>query len=238
MTGDTFCTQKIKLLLLISLSLNLFVHSQIKRGKDMFDGDYISALNILNEGNYETGLKMLETSANNGNSSAQYMLGILFLTRSGNVTKDLEKGMGWLKQSSENGHETALFNLGYYYNEGIHVDKNIQKAISYYEKGAKLGSMECAFNLGILYYNADAGNETEHKAATAFKMAYGNFASVFTLNAAQRICKAKGDLAYKLKDYFLANKCYLEAFKNERKTYPEAWVADTDAYALNMITVP
>ena len=66
-------------------------------------------------------------AAEEGNSEAQYLLGLLCIEGK-RVIKDVDKGIEWLSKAGMQGHKDAQFNLASIYYQGKIVPKDTQVA--------------------------------------------------------------------------------------------------------------
>ncbi len=55
------------------------------------------------------------------------------------MEKSAEKAVEWHTRAAELGHATAMFNLGFCYENGYGVEKSAKKAVEWYARAAELG---------------------------------------------------------------------------------------------------
>ncbi len=81
--------------------------------------------------------------------------------------KKIVAAIALLKESANNNHPKALFELASYYELGLGVTKNYTLAINYYEKAIKTGSSDARFNLALLLISPEAAIHKVHNLAKA-----------------------------------------------------------------------
>ncbi|TXH68299.1 MAG: sel1 repeat family protein [Thiothrix sp.] len=106
-------------------------------------------------GNYALAFKKLQPLAEQGNSSAQTTLGILYLQGQG-VTQSNAEALKWLQLAVKQGNALAQANLGNMYLEGRGVEPSAQQALSLFQQAAAQGSALGQYNLGVLNYQGSS----------------------------------------------------------------------------------
>ncbi|MEG2787574.1 MAG: tetratricopeptide repeat protein [Romboutsia sp.] len=144
------------------------------------------AITCISEKNREANLKefiiLCKKSALQGNSTAQYILGVLYqsgiegieeyldLKIPNNIvfeTYDMKKSIYWFEKSSKQGDSNSQNNLGYIYEKGLGVDIDYKKAMYFYKKSASQGDEIGQCNLGYMYEKG-LGVEIDYKKAIFF----------------------------------------------------------------------
>jgi len=97
-------------------------------------------------------LKRLHTQAAQGDATAQYNLGVLYLKGHG-VPQDYAKARQWWEKAAAQGDAVAQSWLGFQYERGLDVPQDYAKASQWYEKAAAQGDAKAQGNLGLLYAN-------------------------------------------------------------------------------------
>ncbi|PKC00966.1 HCP-like protein [Rhizophagus irregularis] len=92
--------------------------------------------------------KLYNKAAENGDSFAQYNLGLYYQE----IEKDEIKAFEWVEKSAKQGQSDAQNYLGYFFENGIGVQKDLKEACNWYEKSAKNGNKFAQYNL-ISYYS-------------------------------------------------------------------------------------
>ena len=116
------------LLLTLLLSTSLINTSYA----DIEDGYYAS-----NHRNYQNTIKEWRSSADQGDSEAQYNLGWMYDKGDG-VLKDYKQAVKWYQKATDQGYADAQYNLGAMYIDGTGVLKDMTKA-KYWIKKADEG---------------------------------------------------------------------------------------------------
>jgi hypothetical protein len=78
----------------------------------------------------------LEHRAQAGDAKAQFDLAEAYFEGTG-ITKDLAKGLEWLRKSASQGFAGAEVTLGYLYQNGVQVPKDPHEAARWYRKAAR-----------------------------------------------------------------------------------------------------
>jgi len=115
---------------------------------------------------YEAGSKIEEEkdiilfhkyTADMGDASAQFAMGILYLYGESGIEKDSAKALKYLNMALDNGDPEAGAYIGYMFQSGIEVEQNNATALEYYEDAAKENSGFALNQLGVLYLNGWSG---------------------------------------------------------------------------------
>lgn len=91
-----------------------------------------------NRGDYRAAYREFVPLANDGNSAAQFNLGVMYAKGRG-VTKDEAEAARWYRSAAEQGHIGAQFNLGVIYEDGRGVKRDDAEAARWYRKAADQG---------------------------------------------------------------------------------------------------
>ena len=108
--------------------------------------------------NWETAVKYLKKSAEQGNSDAQFLLGFCYYQGHG-VNKDYFAAVSWFQKSAEQGHAGAQALLGTCYLEGKGVGQDLYAAANYIRKSASQGYADAQLLLGRMYENGNGVNK-------------------------------------------------------------------------------
>src|ERR1044071_4826642 len=90
-----------------------------------------------------------------GDPIAQMKLGVSYARGSGDVPRDPEAAMKWLRRAATGGSVAAEEVLGLLYMVGDIVGRDPQEAARWFESAARHGETKAYTNLGILYLNGD-----------------------------------------------------------------------------------
>ena len=139
------------------------------------------ASSVKNENQGKEWLKEKLFLAEQGDSNAQYELGMCYFTGEYNCQKDNSKAVEWLEKAANQGHAEAQVALGDWCVEQAQGGNKKQrdKAIQYYTKAANQDNAEAAYKLGELHHKRDkktachwyqrAAEQGHEKAQTIYK---------------------------------------------------------------------
>jgi TPR repeat protein len=99
-------------------------------------------------GKYTTALREWKPLAEQGNISAQYNLGQLYIRGSG-VPQNDETALKWYRLAAEQRDADAQYSLGVMYDEGQGVPQNKKTAVKWYRLAAEQGYASAQHNLGM-----------------------------------------------------------------------------------------
>ena len=134
-----------------------------------FDGD------CCNYSHVEKGIEILRNAAENGDADAQFTLGAIYagahyefhnphftdgITMLGEDL-DLSRAAYWYTLSANQGHKTALNNLGLAYKNGRGVNKDLVKATEYIRKSAEQGYANAQLVYGDMFRDGEVWFQTE-----------------------------------------------------------------------------
>ena len=95
-------------------------------------------------------LRWIRKAADAGESSAEYMLGLVY--REGNgATQDYAEAVRWFRKAADAGNAKAQFNLGLMYEEGQGVTQDYAEAVRWYRNAADAENTDARSNLGLMY---------------------------------------------------------------------------------------
>jgi TPR repeat protein len=121
-------------------------------------------------GDYESAARLLLRLAAEGNSAAQYNLGLMYNHGEG-VTKDQDEAIRWFRRAAEQGDADAQYALGVIYREGKGVPKNDAEAARWYRLAAERGNPIAQFNLGFMYGRGEGVRQNYVEAYRWFTLA-------------------------------------------------------------------
>ena len=114
--------------------------------------------------------QVFEKSAQNGDSSAQGMLGLMYLDGEGTAVNKV-LGARWLERSARQGATVSEGELGRLYMDGEGVQRNYTTAYMYLNRAAQKGYAPAQCNLGILYYFGEGVRQDRAKALELLRKA-------------------------------------------------------------------
>ena len=99
-------------------------------------------------------VKWYRKAAEQGNVSAQWMLGRMYAKGEGVVENDAE-AVKWYRKAAEQGLEIAQFNLARTYDTGQGVAEDDAEAVKWYRKAAEQGNVSAQWMLGHFYRDGE-----------------------------------------------------------------------------------
>ena len=108
------------------------------------------AVAAYGRGDYATAVRGFLVHAEQGDASAQFSLGVMYVNGWG-VLKDEAEAVRWYRLAAEQGHASAQFNLGLMYGKGEGVLKDEAEAVRWYRLAAEQGYPMAQYNLGVMY---------------------------------------------------------------------------------------
>ena len=115
----------------IFLLLLLTLHSVLA-------ADFKKGLDAAKKGNFETALKEWRPLAEQGDSYAQYNLGLMYDYGEG-VIEDDTQAVYWFRKAAEQGHTKGQYSIGYMYASGRGIAKDDTQAVYWFRKAAEQG---------------------------------------------------------------------------------------------------
>lgn len=185
--------------------------------------DYKAGLAAYQKGDFKTAVAQVRPSAEQGNPSSQFGMGLMYRNGQG-VPLNYQEAFNWFRLSAEQGNAAAQYNLGAMYNNGQGVQKNLAEAVKWYRKSAEQGNFRAQFNLGSMYQLGQGVPQDYKEAARLFRLAAEQKMSVALF--------AMGGLYFKghgvPQDYNEAHKWYRQAADQK---LPIALIALSGMYA-------
>ena len=89
--------------------------------------DFQDGVNAADKGDWKTAFKEWQPLADQGNASAQTLLGLMYANGEG-VLKDDKQAVKWYQKAADQGDADAQYNLGWAYASGEGVLKDLSKA--------------------------------------------------------------------------------------------------------------
>ena len=111
-----------------------------------------AGLGALERGHYGTALRALRPLANQGDISAQVILGNLYEKGLG-IKQDNSTALSWYEKAAEQNSKEGQYNAGLMYFNGSGVEVNREASYQWFSKAAEAGSMEAAYMLGVSYHD-------------------------------------------------------------------------------------
>ena len=183
------------LAVLFALSANPASSATYEEGKQAYLGkDYAGALAIL------------KPLAENGDSRAQILLGLMYDYGHG-VPESPAESLKWYRMAAEQGAPLAQHDVGVKYSLGKGVSQDYAEAARWWQKAAAAGVSDSRFNLGLMYYRGLGLEQDYDRAAELFEQAatQGHARAQYSIAVMYALGQSKGqDYATALKWFRLA----------------------------------
>jgi TPR repeat protein len=121
---------------------------------------------------YAEALRWFGPAADQGNATAQYLLGVIYANGYG-VAVDYARAIDWLRKSANQGNADAQYLIGFMYDGGLGVPQDAVQAIAWYRKGAEQGHADAQFRLGKHYFGGHGVPKDYQQAMFWFSKAAG-----------------------------------------------------------------
>ena len=115
-----------------------------------FAQDFAAGAAAYQRGDYATAFREMSVLADQGDSSAQHNLGIMYSKGQG-VTQDYREAAKWFRLSAEQGNWYAQFGLGQLYRGGQGVTQDYREAAKWFRLSAEQGHADSQNNLGTMF---------------------------------------------------------------------------------------
>jgi len=106
----------------------------------------------------------LDEAAKQGDSKAQYRLGVRYANGEG-MPQDDKEAVKWFRKAAEQGHASAQNNLGWCYASGWGVSQDYKKSVYWFRKAAEQGFAVAQYNLGVSFRVVGEGVLQNYKEA-------------------------------------------------------------------------
>jgi len=113
-------------------------------------GPYEDAEAAVNNGDYLTALRLLDTLADQDNTYAERLLGTLYIKGQG-VPQDYGLGMRWMRIAADKGLADAQNEMGILYQRGLGAERNEAQAVKWFRLAADQGLVLAQNNLADAY---------------------------------------------------------------------------------------
>jgi TPR repeat protein len=120
---------------------------------------------------YATALAELLPSAEQGDTSAQFQVGWIYLDTN---LQNYNKAIKWLQLAADKGHANAQFDIALTYHFGRGRTVDIKQAAHWYLLAAEQGIAEAQLNVGMLYDDGNGVTQDFAEAAKWYRLAATN----------------------------------------------------------------
>ncbi|CAM8647952.1 MORN motif [Oxalobacteraceae bacterium] len=131
---------------------------------------YDDAMEKISQGDFSSGIKILNSLAISGDVYSQYFLALMYRDGYG-VTKNTQQALKWFKLAADKGFSDAQLELGLMYSNGDHLMKNSLEAIHFFRQAADLGNAKAQYMLGVMYTRGDGVPEDSQEAIRWIRLA-------------------------------------------------------------------
>ena len=138
-----------------------------------------------NKSVYVQAIRLFRPLAEQGNSDAQAMLGMMYLKGEG-TTRSYPDAMKWLLLASSQGNTSALNNLGAMHFNGDGVTRNYPEAARLFRQSAAKGDKYGQTSLGSMYLNGHGVDKDVKEAVKWYRLAAAS-GDVNAVNALKRL---------------------------------------------------
>ena len=135
--------------------------------------DWDEGVSAYNFGDYATALHEWKPLAEQGDSRAQFFLGLMYYNGKG-VPQDYKEAVKWFSLSAEQGDSEAQFNLGIMYDEGQGVPQDYKEAVKWWKLSAEQGDADAQNNLGVMYHDGQGALQDDVRAHMWYNIAASN----------------------------------------------------------------
>ena len=126
---------------------------------EQLTSNYSLGVEAYTEGDFRRAFNAWSLGAYEGNTEAQYNLGVLYLEGRG-IERNLEQARNWFLKAAEKNHVEAQYNLGHLSLSGMGVEKSVQVALHWWKLSAEGGYAPAQFNYGrALYLGVEGLND-------------------------------------------------------------------------------
>jgi hypothetical protein len=117
-----------------------------------YAGPFEDGVEAYEKSDYANAVRLFKLAADQGNASAQYILGLMY-SEGQDVTQDYREAARLFKLAADRGDAKAQYNLGLLYDNGQGVTQDYREAARLYKLAADQGDASAQYNLGVMYYN-------------------------------------------------------------------------------------
>ncbi|HJY79401.1 MAG TPA: tetratricopeptide repeat protein [Burkholderiales bacterium] len=154
-----------KSVLALSLAAVVLLAASASFGGALEDGDA-----ALKQKDYPKAMSLLLPMAREGNTFAQYNVGVMYADGLGTEKNETE-AVKWYRKAADQGHVNAQVNLGLAYDKGRGLEKDPKKAMEWYSRAARQGSAMAQNNIGSLYFNGEGVKKDDKMAVEWYSKA-------------------------------------------------------------------
>lgn len=129
------------------------------------------AIAQYNTGHRSEAVRMWQEHAEQGDTEAQFTLGVLYNRGDGGLPKDMIEAVHWYRKAAEQGHVIAQYNMGILCATGTGLAKDLGAAADWWRMAALQGHADSQFNLGLFYAEGTGVTQDPSEAVKWWSMA-------------------------------------------------------------------
>ena len=132
--------------------------------------DFQAGMQAYSQRDYKTAMERWRPLAEDGNTSAQVNMGVMFFEGLG-VARDYEEALKWYKMAAMKGHAEAEYNLGLAYAQGRGTQQDQREALRWYRQSAERDYLPAQMMLAKMYYEGQGVAVNHAEAARWYRQA-------------------------------------------------------------------
>lgn len=132
--------------------------------------DFQAGMEAYAKQDYKTAMEKWRPLAEDGNTSAQVNLGVMYYEGRG-VPRNYDEALKWYKMAAMRGHAEAEYNLGVAYAQGRGVEQNQREALRWYRQSAERGYLPAQMMLAKMYMDGQGVAVDRAEAAKWYRQA-------------------------------------------------------------------
>ena len=132
--------------------------------------DFQAGMEAYTKGDYKAAMEKWRPLAEDGNTSAQVNMGVMYYEGRG-VPRNYEEALKWYKMAAMQGHAEAEYNLGVAYAQGRGVEQDQREALRWYRQSAERGYLPAQMMLAKMYMDGQGVAVDHAEAAKWYRQA-------------------------------------------------------------------
>jgi TPR repeat protein len=132
--------------------------------------DFEAGMQAYQQQDYQTAITKWRPLAEDGNTSAQVNMGVMYFQGLG-VTRDYAEALKWYKMAALKGHAEAEYNLGVAYAQGRGTQQDQREALRWYRQSAERGYVPAQMMLAKMHYEGQGVAVNHAEAARWYRQA-------------------------------------------------------------------
>jgi TPR repeat protein len=137
------------ILILFFVAVPVYANDSLDEFDAVYANDFLDGFDAYEKKDYKTALEKFKPLAEQGYSSAQSILGMMYYDGLG-IPQSYNEAVKWLRRAAGQGNAQAQYNLGSMYAGGLGVPQNIVQAYRWFSIAGVGGLKEGHKNSGIV----------------------------------------------------------------------------------------